>query len=268
MNNMPQVLHSPVSTTRTVEDTSFEEEGSAKVQKMNSDTPPWELLLKAIEEVKMETCAVKAEVKATNSRLDSMLSKITELEDRVAVGDERLANLEDKVERLANENAALRGNLDNFRSDLDSQIDRGLRDHLVFYGVPGSERTWEESAEKLAGWLATNVGVKSKEEFDAGIHRCHRGAFNPEKRGPRPIFVKINDRLAELIKTKMKFRNIGGVTVREQFSVNTQGRLNEALVYRKDFKARNPNSKAFISYPAVVKVKQPGEEGYKVVHKF
>ena len=141
--------------------------------------------------------------------------------------------------------------------------------HFVFYGVPGNEKTWEETAQRLAKWLGENIPGKTVEQYDDNIWRAHRGPLNPEKNGPRPIFCKMNYRYAEHIKDKLKFGKLNtGVTFREQYCPNTQARVNEALVYRKDWKARNGGGSAYISFPAVLKVKEAGATGYKVEKSF
>ena len=255
-------MEESTSTTRTVADTSFEEQGAAKAARMDAEMPAWAATLLA------SMNALTAETLATNKRVDSLVSKINELEEKVGSGEERLAILEERLQRVELENASLRGEQARCREDLDKEIDSSLRDHLVFYGIPGSEKKWEDTAQKLAGWLETNVGGHTRAEFDMAIIRAHRGPYNPEKTGSRPIFAKINFRHAEKIQEKLKFSRVEGVNIRDQFSDYTQARVSAALVYRKQFKAQNPNFKAYISYPANVKTKGPEDTSYRVVKSF
>ena len=183
------------STTRTVADTSFEEnQGAAKTARVDSEMPAWAATLLASMQ------AVTAETSATNKRIDSLVAKVNELEVKVGDGEERMANIEERLQRVELENATLRGEQARCREDLDKEIDGSLRDHLVFYGIPGSEKKWEDTAQKLAGWLEANVGGHTRDEFDMAIIRAHRGPYNPDKTGSRPIFVKINFRHAEKIR--------------------------------------------------------------------
>ena len=266
---MSNMTHSPVkdgkAVTRKINDTSFEEgeAGASKVQRFEeaADSPPWALLLQKMDEVKEET-------RATNERVDALARKVAVLEEKAVEGEEKMEDLQEQVTRLTMENATLQGKYDKLREDLDDQIDRGMRENIIFYGVAGTERKWDDTCEVLAKWLYTNVGGKTQKEFDDAIQRAHRGPYNSSKAGPRPIFAKINFRTAEVIRNKLKFNPVKNAGFSDQFSDTTTARRNEALVFRKELKAKNPNSKAFISYPAVVKLQKAGEEDYTVVKSF
>jgi len=187
-------------TARKLDDTSFEEEDAgAKAQKMEMEIeqPPWKVLL-----AKMEELAVGQ--RATNEKLDIWTEKVTRLEEKVAESAEERANLQEVVTELRLENATLRGKVELLRDDLDKQTDNDLREHLIFYGIPGKEKTWEESALRLAKWLFQNVGEKTEEQWDEAIWRCHRGPVKPGAGGPAPMFVKMNYRYVERAKNKMK----------------------------------------------------------------
>ena len=152
---------SPVN--RKVGDTSFEEtDGAAKAQKLY-DPPAWAQTLLATMQ-KVEQGQLRTEAK-----LDRMEKRMEELEGKVASGEMVQANLEDEVSSLRLENAALRGEIAGVRADLDKQIDSDLREHLVLYGVPGNEKTWEETARSLAKWLGENIEGRTEKEFDQNI---------------------------------------------------------------------------------------------------
>jgi len=255
---------SPISTSRKINETSFEtNDGDAKMQRVEAEQPPWALLLKTMQELKEEQ-------RSTNSLLDSIVNKVAVLEEKVAVGEEGQARMEEKVNEVMLENATLRGRVDRLRGDVNKQTDSDLRDHLIFYGVSGYEKTWELSAQRLAKWLAVNVGGKTEEQFDDNIWRCHRGPATPGRGGPRPLFVKMNYRYVDRIRSKFMGSggSLDGVTIREQYCEDTQGRVNEALAYRKEWKARNPNSTAYIKFPAILKVKGAMDTGYRVEKSF
>ena len=240
----------------------MEQEQEPKAQK--TDEAPWDLLLRTMNEVKSETSA-------TNKRVDALVSRVATLEGKVAEEAERNGGLEEAVRRLTLENATMRGEFeakfDLLRSDLDKEIDGSLRDHVILYGLPGHEKKWEDTALMLAGWLAKNVEGNTEKEYDAAIFRAHRGPFKPGKTGPRPVFAKINYRFAERIRNKLKF-GLGSVTIRDQFSDNTQERVNAALEYRKEWKKDNVNGKGYISYPAIFKTKTGTDTEYKVERVF
>ena len=260
---------SPVQ--RKIDDTSFEaEDDGAKAPKLDLEPsrldleppPAWATqLLKSMEKL-------EAGQNMTNSTLSSIVQRVTDLEEKVATGEEVTARHEDIVGRLLLENATLRGMFSGMREDLNRQIDSDLRDHLVFYGVPGNEKSWEETAVRLAKWLGENVEGKTQQQYDDNIWRAHRGPANPEKSGPRPIFCKMNYRVAEHIKNKSKFGPKTGVSFQEQYSSDTQARVNEALAYRKEWKAKNFGSKAYIKFPAILKVQTANETSYRVEKSF
>ena len=135
--------------------------------------------------------------------------------------------------------------------------------------MKGTDKTWTDTRELLSEWLSVNVGG-AKSMFDEGIMRAHRGAYNPDRVGPRPIFVKFNDRIAEKIREKMKLQHIGGISISDQFCKNTQERLNRALLYRKNWKADpvNAGGKAHIIYPATLKTRKTTDSGYRVEKVF
>ena len=276
MTVIMNMQHSPRkegAVTRKFDDTSFEEgdDSATKLQKLEeaTDAPPWaQLLLRKMDKMEEVMEEVKTETRQYHERVDALTTKVAVLEVKEVEGEEKRADLQEQVTRLQMENANLRGNQEKLREDLDDQIDRGMRENIIFYGIPGTERKWEETCVVLAGWLQKNVGGKTQEGFDDTIQRAHRGPFNSSKPGPRPIFAKINFRTAEMIRNKLKFNPIPNVGYSDQFSDSTTGRRNEALAFRKELKAKNPNSKAFISYPAVVKLQKAGEEDYKVVKQF
>ena len=76
--------------------------------------------------------------------------------------------------------------------------------------------------------------------------------------------------MAEQVRSKEKFKGGfgGGVTVKDQYSKNTQKRVNDALVYRKSWKSEHPNEKAYISFPATMKVWDDFTKKYKIEKVF
>ena len=93
---------SPITaSSRKINETSFEDDdGEAKMQRVEAEQPPWALLLKTMEELKVEQ-------RSTNSLLDSIVRKVN-----VAVGEEGQARMEEVVNELIMENATLRGRVD------------------------------------------------------------------------------------------------------------------------------------------------------------
>ena len=234
--------------------------------------PAWaSVLMRKMDDMSNNITNIESEVRNVNTKFDNVMGRIEELEKKVEANDVRVITVEEEVEILKAENAEFRGMFAELRSDLDDQIDRGLRDHLAFYGVKGTDKTWAQTEEVLVDLLHKNLeGDRSKASYAAAITRAHRGPYNPEKTGPRPIFAKMDFKLAELVRSKEKFKGGfgGGVTVRDQYSKNTQKRVNDALVYRKSWKSEHPNEKAFISFPATMKVWDDFTKKYKIEKVF
>ena len=95
------------------------------MQRVEAEQPPWALLLKTMQELKEEQ-------RSTNSLLDSIVNKVAVLEEKVAVGEEGQARMEEIVNGVMLENATLIGRVDRLRGDLNKQTDSDLRDHLIF----------------------------------------------------------------------------------------------------------------------------------------
>lgn len=58
------------------------------------------------------------------------------------------------------------------------------------------------------------------------------------------------------------------VYVEQMQSKQLSMRTNNALKYRKQLKAENPNWQMFVSHPAKLNCKKPGEDKYQVIKEF
>lgn len=246
-------------------DTSMEEEVTvSKSQKMEEEAAP-----KWARDLIMEMRELKVEVRGSVERYEGLAVKVEEIELKQEESNLRVRSLEEEMASLKAENTELRGNLGELRNDLNEQIDRGLRDHIHFVGLPEPtrEKTWNETVECLSKWLSVNLG-KASSYYDNAIMRAHRGPYDPSRSGPRPIFAQMNYRVAEEIKQKLKFNQIGGVRAKDQFCRDTQSRQNRALVARREWKRENVRGRAYIAYPAILKTKNPEDSSYKVQQTF
>ena len=252
-----------MANIRKMMDTSIEVEELevSKMQKMEEEevAPRW-----ALELIK-ETRDLKLEVRGQIERFEALSNKVVELENKVGEGSSRMDILENEMAALRNDNETPRGTVKELRGDLDGQIDRGLRDHINFFGLSElkPEKTWQDSIDRLAGWLSKCLG-KPVSYFDDAIIRCHRGPYDPNRTGPRPIFTQIKFRVAEEIRNELKFKSVNGVMLKDHFSANTQNRVNQALMYRKEWRRDNAGGKAYIQFPATLKTKKAGDERYSV----
>ena len=211
------------------------------------------------------------EVAITSLKLDvaEQKERVEAIADKVEVNELGVGTLKAQVEDLQGENVKIKIELNRARELIDEQIDRSLRDQLTFYGVKRGEdeRSWSDTTTVLCEWLAKNTD-KTADYYDKNIDRCHRGAFNPEKHGPRPIHCKFRWRVAEEIRDSLGKKYTDGVRITDKFSANTQARLNDALMFRKKLREQNSAFKIYVAYPARVMVKRPGSPGYKLEKYF
>ena len=89
------------------------------------------------------------------------------------MGESRTTSIEMEMAELKLENQQLRSELMEIMGD--EQIDRSLRDHISFYGMSGNDKKWSETADRVPGWLSTNLGGSRMIEWDNAIYRAHRG---------------------------------------------------------------------------------------------
>lgn len=122
-------------------------------------------------------------------------------------------------------------------SRLDELEDRSRRNNLIFYGMPDTKETWEETETKIVTELTSVLDGFSPNE----IERAHRlGSFSNGK--VRPIIVKFSN-----FKTKDKFLGLRkelkekDLTVGEDFSPSTR------LIHKKliEFGKKQPGSPKF-----------------------
>jgi hypothetical protein len=290
---------------RTVQETSFEDADADSSKKHHADeAPSWALellrgqdvaatgrleLLRGQNEIRGSIAELNAAFQDLKADVNKQGDQICELDSKVAINEDRLERMERKVQEVEDANEKLRteyvdleGELDDVRDELskcngrlNKQIDGGLRDHIVFQGIPKdiNERSWdtEHTTRLLAEWLAANLD-KDYHHFDMAIERAHRGTSNPEKTGPPPIHCKLRWRVANQIRDTFikKGHKIGNVTIKGMCSESTQERINAAMIYRRQLRNEEGGKtlKLKVDYPARLMVKAPGENKYSLKKAF
>ena len=290
---------------RSIQETSFEEvEEDNFSKKHHAETPKWAVellrgqdvaaagrqeLLRGQNEIRGSIAELNAALQGLRTDVDKQDDQIIKLDSKVSINDDRLERMErvvheiqDANEKLRNESEGLEGELDDMRDELNKingrlnkQIDGGLRDHIVFQGIPkdSNERSWdtEHTTRLLADWLAANSD-NDYQHYNTAIERAHRGTSNPEKSGPPPIHCKLRWRVAQQIRDMFikKGHKIGNVTVKGMCSESTQERVNAAMIYRKQLRNEEGGKalKLKVDYPARLMVKAPGENKYRLKKAF
>ena len=237
-------------------DTSLDDENNTKVVVMEEKAPKWASDLVGKVEIVLE-------------KFNLLVEKVDEVELKTSENRAHIQHLEGNLSALQGEHEELKGKFDSLQTAFDSQVDRSLRDHVNFYGLKplSPEKTYEDTTARLSQWLAEKLG-KNPQYFNAAIERCHRGPFNPDKTGPRPIYCKMRWRVAEEVREKLTNKETDGVRIRDMYSKGTQSRVNKALMYRKEWRSRNPGDKVFVAYPAKIMIKKQSGESYNLERVF
>jgi hypothetical protein len=148
---------------------------------------------------------------------------------------------------------------------LDDQINRNMRNNLIFKNIPElpNERS-EQTKELVQTIMAEKLGIEA-EESSRFIARVHRGGNRKET--SRPIYIKFDsDRYAEdILRKAITFNKANRdkfVNVQQQFTKKIQDRRVVALQVRKILLSNKEYERAYIQYPATLKVKKYGEIKY------
>lgn len=164
---------------------------------------------------------------------------------------------------------------------LDDQVNRGMRETLVFKGIDGKEGTWSDTANKLAHVISSMDEITTLEDVKTWIDRAHRAKerSDPDRqiqnRSPNIIAKFCSWKLAERTKSIIINYNKNNTTntyknvyVEQLQSKLLMGRNNDAKVFRKDIKQKNPEWKLYVEHPAKLMVKKPGDRVYSVLKEF
>ena len=237
-------------------DTSLVDENNTKVVVMEEKAPKWASDLVGKVEIVLE-------------KFNLLIERVDEVELKSTENRAHIQHLEGNLSALQGEHDELKGKFDSLQTAFESQVDRTLRDHVNLYGLKplSPEKTYADTTARLSQWLSEKLG-KNPQYFNAAIERCHRGPFNPEKTGPRPIHCKMSWRVTEEVREKLKNKETDGVRIRDMYSKGTQARVNKALMYRKEWRSRNPGDKVFVAYPPKVMIKKQSGESYNLERVF
>jgi hypothetical protein len=260
-------------------DTSLEDQENSKAAKFEDDAPAWaKALMAQSNEILGVVSALSNSVAALELKIDNNKEDIDMLKTEVALNTEKVEDLQDKngdnddvIDQLRGEVRELQNDIQELKAEVIGLTDGSLRDHLTFHGIPRvqqGEKTWENTTELLAKWLADNMDKgKDFAYYDAHIERAHRGPRNPEKPGPAPIFCKMWWRTAESIRHSLRDKH-NGVQIKDKYHAKTQTRRNNAMLHRQEIRKNSPTTKCHVAYPARVMVKHTNEERYKEVKAF
>ena len=164
----------------------------------------------------------------------------------------------------------------DLEEELDDTRNRSMRGNLVFYGLEESEsddpRNRSTTKDIIANFMTDYLDAPSFESAKLHIVRAHRSAKNNRERtNPRPIFVKFDrdDTAERFLSASIRNKVTDeGYKVSQQFTKRLQARRNEAMQERRRMRDRGEIVSGFVDYPAVLKVKGPGETNYRKVKTY
>ena len=194
---------------------------------------------------------------------------LTGIQSKLSKQDTAIVNNSNSSTNIRAENNLLREEVACLSDSLNEQIDINLRSHLSFVGIERKpdEKTWDDTTEVLARWLADHTDM-THEYISENIIRCHRG---PNFSADLPPFVECGFtwKVADTIFKELGTVSTDGVMVRQKFSKATQERRNRALIKRKALKTGvGRDWKIFLKFPATLLAKKPGDNAYKIIEKF
>ncbi|CAN7951550.1 unnamed protein product, partial [Ixodes pacificus] len=177
-------------------------------------------------ELVVDVKSIKAGQKNIETKIGHIQKRLDALKEKTMVLDSfntNLAEIQDSVKVLTTQH-------DSMQSRLDELEDRSRRDNLLFYGIPDSRESWEQS-EAHVKRILTNVLDTLPEN---SIERAHRlGSLTPNK--CRPIIVKFSGYKIKdkILSARAKLREIN-VTVSEDFSPATRNARRKLLEFAKN----------------------------------
>ena len=234
-----------------------------------------------------------------DEKLTAVVTRVMELEERVADNRTQLETQATKMEELCLANEELRLHIDSlsekieqFESEnskfsssdiinkiteveerLESRTNRQLRQTLVFKGVRETEdESWDDTFDIIAGITSKHLGI-SKQKALSMFNRVHRGRpAKNDNNSPRAIYANLFkwydcEELVDCFK-KLNIENKSSVRVSYHYGPRTSYRRNLALVERKRLKDSGVITSGYLEFPAKLFGKSRGSDKYKLVKDF
>lgn len=170
--------------------------------------------------------SIKTGQKNIETKIGHIQKRLDALEEKTKVLDNfntNLVEIQDSVKVLTTQH-------DSMESRLDELEDRSRRDNLLFYGIPDSRESWEQSEAHVKRILTNALHTMPENS----IERAHRlGPLTPNK--CRPIIVKLSGYKIKdkILSARAKLREIN-VTVSEDFSPATRIARRKLIEFAKN----------------------------------
>ena len=173
------------------------EESSTKRTALSTTNDPDDTAPAWAQQLATQVNQAMASMGAILQNLDTLNKKFAGLEVQQSENSDRIAAAVHDTDQLRQENTNLKGRITKLENIVTDIMDRNLRDTIVLQDIleDTSEKTWVDCTERVAHWLAVNLGG-TFEQYNTEIYRCHHCAHNPNYPGPRQIFCAIRFRTA------------------------------------------------------------------------
>ena len=243
-----------------------------------SNAASLEKLDQSIKTVDLKVTNIESRLDGFHTRLQSLETsrdnndtKITRHEEEIGKNATAITEFETRLQSLTKDNEKL-------AAALDDSIDRGMRETLIITGIPGNERSWDETKRMLAKYLeeleyegnTSNDDCYSYEDFMNSIVRAHRDT-NKNSKDPSKIFVKFNNNEVCDHVRNLKFKRLKtGLYFNQMRSAMVNERLHAGRKVLKTLKANEGKHwKMYVCEQSVrLMVKKAGENRYSCYKSF
>ena len=212
-------------------------------------------------------------------RCEDMTGYIVKNTDDIVKNTDDITDLKIAVEELRAENVVLRKALEDkadidYVDEKDAKItDDALRKSMTVCGVvmTGPENRWGDTKRVLANSLATLTPDLDSDAWFKKIERAHRGG---KKEGKIPVIHckykswGSQDRVMNIFRGENPPANPMKLEFYEKFHEHTEARRKKAIAMRKEIREDDKSIKAYVKYPAILRVKKQGELKYTDVAEF
>ena len=233
-----------------------------------------------VDEFKQHSTKVETSLADLTTKVEGISKRVAVIEAFIKEHEEKVnTNADDikankfELNELRNSIQSLQEENERLTKSLDNQIDRNMRETLIFSGIAGAEKTWEETKKNLVKTLLTLEKKKVEkeeerytyEDFYYGIVRAHRGGKG--RKDENKIYAKFSSQqLVDHIKTLSIVNS--EIFINQMHSPLVNERLYNGRKLIKTLKgtAASKSWKMHMNDRCQLMVKKPGEEKY-VVHK-
>ena len=165
---------------------------------------------------------------------------------------------------------------------LEDQVNRSMRKTLVFKGIEGDEKNWDETANKLSSIISQMDKTLTKDEINGWIERSHRispvadrnrNTTNERQKKTKNIVAqfsswKQSEQIKRIVIQHNSHQNDKRIFVEQLQTPQLMERTNNAKKHRKTVRDEHPDWKLYVSHPAKLMCKKPGDNHYKLMKLF